>query len=558
MQNELKPTSEQQKIINFILANPGKNVGIAAVPGAGKTTLFSMLAKEYARQGVNLTVLTFSKSLADEMASKIDGQTSTTHALMYNALKSYATNKLNKRPQMAKDTEGKWFRQYVKTDLLSYEVHRMLRREYGIDKAEIPGDIRKELFIRQFSIIDAVNKIRSQALNYKSQQELIAQRYTEMYGVGTVSDALTALGILSEKFFQKVQVDFMGMLYLPFVHKELHPYIQSPRVLGIDEANDSFPILREVYKIIARQTETVIISGDAHQTIHIWAGTESDTMSIMQKEWDATVLSYEETFRVPNVMCEYLNSSQIDTRIKPYQHRDGEIREISYNQMLNEVRPGDAIIGRWNRGKRKNTLESVSLDLLKLRKKVALVGSTYLEDIREMIALSLNPNVYPFKAKSKADTTLLDNVKQQVANTIAQERIDRGLSHGEDNWKTENLKKKFATFALYYEFYVKYKFAPHTVKSFLSFLEKMYSSPDEAVQLISIHRSKGKEYENVYGLHIDEVVADVNDTKLTLEQRIEAHNLLLVLFSRSKNKFSAVDSKMPAFLPPPTAVVEQA
>lgn len=538
----MQPTKPQQFIVDYIMNNLPENVMVLGVPGAGKTALLSILASKFAELGIDdVLALTFSHDLAVSMVERLpQAKVFTTHAYMFQALKRFLQIR-NIKPQSIAKFEGQTIRTYIDADLVAKEVKTFVKLSMNVPlKESIPADKKKEFYQIFFDIKTLVDKIRLNAYHYINEAPLIHEKFDIEYGVQTVNDALMILDLLSKRFMLRGTVDFNGMLYLPLIHPETHRYIVSPKVLLIDEANDTTKLLNNCYKIIGKNR--VIIVGDKKQTIHIWAGTPRDCMDKLQLHFTAKELSYDFTFRVPKAMCKYLNDSGIDKRIKPYEtNLQGSLTNVKYVEFLSKVYHGDMVLCRYNRGaKVKHTLQAISIDLILKGKKVALHGSTHIEDINEL--LDLTDEVKDFGA-------ILPVVERTVLNTIAKEYTEYDLS--KDNYRCKTLRENLESFKLYFNFYKKMRLLKYSRVDFIKFLNEMYEKSENAVQLYSGHRCKGLEAKRVYIFHTEALLEDITNEATTIDQKTEAHNLLLVMFTRSLDATFLVDCELPNFVQEP-------
>lgn len=544
----MKPTAPQQAIIDSVLGSLNKNHVIYGVPGAGKTTLIKLFVEKFIELGItDITALTFSSALAQNMQSKITGATvQTTHSYMFQAMKAYL--KLhNIKGSFVKDHDkGRYT--HVDNELLRKYMYNYVKTMMGIMTPHVPNEQKKEFYSLQFKIIECVNAIRNAALDYITQPIAIHEKFDLPFGEVIVNEALIALKALSNRFFERGTTDFTGMLYLPLVHPELIRHIKSPARLILDETNDTTPLLDAAYRIIGRDS-VVLAVGDKKQTIHIWAGADPNCMDILSKFYEAHNLSYDFTFRVPKTMCKYLNESGIDTRIKPYDgNNEGSIQFVSFNKFMAKVYNGDIILCRYNRGKKvKYTLAHISIELLKARKKVAFHGSTHIEDITELLGMANLPPKFDHNA-------IVQAVETGVLSTIANEYNEKGLT--KDNWRCEELREKLETFKLYFQFYKATVIVGASIKKFMEFLNGMYSSEDSAIQLYSIHRSKGLEGHKVWIFHTEAMVETLTSDATSYNEKVEAHNLLLVALTRSDFETYLVECTLPDYLPDPTMPVE--
>lgn len=547
----MQPTLPQQNVLDAIFSDLTKNYVVLGVPGAGKTTLISMVVNRFVELGINdIVALTFSRDLAEDMQGKVEsGVVKTAHAYMYDALRKYLQVK-NVKPQLVRQSDGSVRYSYVDDSLLKQIAYNHCKTAFGlIDSKVIPQPMVKEFYSLMYDLMNCTNKIRTLALDYERDFIKIHELFDTKFGLQTVNDTLVILKALTDRFFLRGTVDFMGMLYIPSIRSEVHHNIHSPEVLIIDEVNDNTKLLENAYRIISRKSKQVIAVGDEKQTIHIWAGANPNGVKDLQGYYQAKMLTYDFTFRVPKAMCRYLQSSGLDKRIKTYDRNpEGAILKASYNEFLSRVVNGDMVLCRYNRGtKVKRTLQQISIDLITRRKKVAFHGSTHIEDIADVLRLS---EPLPHNATKQK---LKDHVSNCIKNAIATEYTDKDLS--KDNYRCEQLREKLGTFILYFDFFAAMQlFQTFDVKKFIPFLEGMYAKTEDAVQLYSIHRCKGLETKSkAWIFHFEVLVADASNTESELSARIEAHNLALVALTRSKDMTVMVECALPEFFPTPTA-----
>jgi len=547
----MQPTLPQQVVLDEIFSDLTRNYMVLGVPGAGKTTLISMVVNKFSQMGINdIVALTFSRDLAQDMQDKIEsGFVKTAHAYMFEALRNYLRVK-NVKSQLVRQPDGSVRYSHVDDSLLKQTAYAHCKSAFGlVDSKVIPPSMVKEFYGLMYDLMNCVNRVRTLALDYEKDVIKIHELLDLKFGLQTVNDSLVILKTLTDRFFLRGTVDFMGMLYIPLIRSEVHHNIHSPEVLIIDEVNDNTKLLESAYQIIARKSKQVIAVGDEKQTIHIWAGANPNGVKDLQGYYQAKMLTYDFTFRVPKAMCRYLQSSGIDTRIKTYEHnKEGAILKASYNEFLAKVANGDMVLCRYNRGtKVKRTLQQISIDLITRRKKVAFHGSTHIEDISEVLRLS---EPLPHNATKQK---LKDHVSNCIKNAIATEYTDKDLA--KNNYRCEQLREKLGTFVLYFDFFAAVQlFTTFDVKKFIPFLEGMYTKTEDAVQLYSIHRCKGLETKSkAWIFHFEVLVADASNTESELSARIEAHNLALVALTRSKDMTIMVECALPEFFPTPTA-----
>lgn len=547
----MKATNPQQTILNSIFSDLTQNYLIKGVAGAGKTWILSAITHKLIELGIlesEILALTFSKELAKDMQEKLKGKVQTIHSKMYQICSQWIKIHNIKR-QGTKTSTGQWQYSILDEDLATKVIKDYLKPAFGIAIGQkVPNDKIAEFYTECFTLLGLVNKIRNSALHYENDIAEIKEKYNVKYTEKVVGDAVEILKILNLRFFNRAQVDFIGMLYIPFTNTNIfESRIEKPKFLIIDETNDLSPILRSTINLLVGTSTKLIAVGDEQQTIHIWSGTEPDCMERFKISHNMKELEYEYTFRVPKKHCVYLNNSGIDNRIKPYEtNNTGTLEKVSYNKTLSKLQNGDVVLCKFNRGNKvTKTLEAMSIEILQLGKKVALIGSTYLEDIKEILS-------YTSQANNQSDFKNLANFAEQaILYIITEEYTNNGLN--KDNFKCKELRRKLETFKLYHKFFCNQPkiFFPN-LKQFITFLDTMYEKTDNAIQLCSIHRSKGKEWKTVYILHAEYMIEEIGNQELPIDQRIEAHNLLLVALTRSLDKTFIIDYDLPSVVNKPS------
>lgn len=534
----IQPIIEQQEILDAVMS--GKNVSVNAVPGGGKTTLLCLI--DEVLKSEDFVSLTFSRALADEVSEKFKyGKVSTLHAYLNNANKKFLKAK-SISPQVQKI--GKELkRTYINENLLYFVVNRYLKDAFGITK-HVPSIVKAEFYSQLNQLEFLVNKICAQALDYRNPIA-IHEKFDSTYTPQIVEDAIAILNKLVEHFFLRAEYDFTGMLYMSVMHSEVARYVKQPKILAIDETNDSNPLMQRCYQMIAGEDTQVILVGDSNQCIHVWNGCAPDSLQQLSKKFNCIDIAYNVTFRVPVKMVQYLNDSGLDTGIKTFEsNKQGKIENISLNKMLMSIKNGEWILGRFNRSKNKNaiSLEKLSIDFLTLGKRVRLLGSDYIEICQAMIEKVDNVSKISFR-----------NVITEVKKAVAVELSKIAEETSKESWKYRKLENDLEIFVLYFNFYCR-KVGMPTSYDFINFLTTMYADDENCITLMTYHKSKGKEHHTIYLLHTDIINADITNEELDLPARIEAKNLLYVGLTRSNDRTFIVDGNLPASYPTLTYV----
>lgn len=443
----------------------------------------------------------------------------------------------------ASTKDGDTFRySYVHENLVETVTYRYLMKAYNLQKV-IPKMIVSEFWASYKEIIMLVDKIRLNAWDYNNEV-LVHERLDATFGQDIVQDAINVIDILMNLFRHRGQLDFTGMLYIPVVSnfadkdKQVKDYITQPKFLGIDESQDSNPLMQRMYQLIVGENTQVILVGDRNQTIHIWNNTSPEALQELSEIFNAEIMNYNVTFRLPRIITDYLNKSGLDATITPYTDKLGKLENVSANKMLSMLQAGDWILGRFNRHKSNEfkSLEELSIELLQMGREVRLLGSDYIEVCETMLR------------KIDVSKVRFDDVLSAIQRIVTEELQSIAAEKSVSHWTYRKLIKDFETFKLYLLFYNR-KTVLTTVKGFLSFLSNMYSNSDTSITLCTYHRSKGREAKRVFLLHTTVINDDINNVELPREQRIEARNLLYVGITRTLNELYIVDGNLPGGYP---------
>ena len=518
-------SNEQQAAIDTVLT--GKNTAIWAVAGAGKTTL--LVALDEVLKNPEFLILSFSRELIEDIKPRLQyGLASTLHAWMLRACNEYVRVR-----NIPKQFQRKINRKHiVNEDLLDVIVHREVKILHNIDGKHIPAVKSTEYFQDFYQCKELANVVRNKAISYNSHEYDKLMQFTPAYMTELVKTVLTRM---TDNFLVRAETDYTGLLYMPIIVPEIQEYIEQPIILAIDEINDSNALFRQCYQWIKYEDTQVVLVGDSAQTIHVWNGTETNAVSILTELFNCTVCTSRTTFRVPHKVIRWVNSSNLHTSIcANYTNNKGKLNRMSVNKMYNILSPGDVILGRFNRHRSEKSLHDIAIDLLKLGKKIRLLGSEHIEQCQHIMSLSTNTH---------------KNYLTSVLHGVENERKNIAAIYGDNNPKITRLNEKLDTFKLYWNFYASSINSKKTPQDFIEFLENMQTDSENSITLSSIHRSKGKTFSNVYLVSVQYLYDTICNQELTRDERIEARNLLYVAVTRTNNILNIVGSELPDFIP---------
>lgn len=274
-------------------------------------------------------------------------------------------------------------------------------------------------------------------------------------------------------------IDFDDMIYAPLVHK-VRAY-EHDWVL-IDEAQDTNAARRALALLMLKRGGRLIAVGDRHQAIYGFTGADADALDLICESVSAVQLPLTVSYRCPkNVVAfakKYVN--HIEAHPKAI---DGVVRTFGETEKLVDVvKPGDAILCRFN------------APIIQTAYAFIAAGIPAKVEGRE-IGTGLKTLARRWKIKSF--TALLDKLEEFKEREISKFRVKEQESKAaavED--KVECLKVLIARV-------MKIDPSPNNV------VERLCTEIDtifgdnvgtECVLLSSIHKSKGREWNNVFWL----------------------------------------------------------
>lgn len=155
-----------------------------------------------------------------------------------------------------------------------------------------------------------------------------------------------ATGLLKKSVSMDYEViDFDDMIYSPLAHG-CRPF-QYDWVL-IDEAQDTNATRRELALRILKPGGRLVAVGDRHQAIYGFTGADSDALDLIRDAVDAGRMPLTVTYRCPKKIVEHAH--QWVKHIHAHESApDGQVITISPDKKLQDLaKPGDAIICRFN------------------------------------------------------------------------------------------------------------------------------------------------------------------------------------------------------------------
>jgi len=277
-------------------------------------------------------------------------------------------------------------------------------------------------------------------------------------------------------------VSFDDMLYMPLVLNAKFPQYDW---VGIDEAQDSNALRREMAKRMTKPTGRRFWVGDDMQSINGFCGADNDALEIIRREDRCTVLKMTQTFRCAKAVVALAQSIVPDYKAAET-NAEGKVETISeaaFYDLAHTLTADDMILCR-------NTKPLVETAYGLIRKGVAChvegkeIGKGLLAIIDRWKSIKTLP-------------AMLDKLKDYKERKIAKLMAEKKERQAED------LADKVETIMVMIEGLPD----GSTVADLRKQIDDMFADTPEGqkpnrVVLMTIHKSKGLEAKRVFGLGV--------------------------------------------------------
>lgn len=313
--------------------------------------------------------------------------------------------------------------------------------------------------------------------------------------------------VLKESKKKDGTISFADMIWLPLVLGFAKPTYDTIIIDECQDLNLSQILLAQKFLKIGGRT---IIIGDPRQAIFAFRGADSKSIERLKFELPGAVeLPLPETFRCGKAIVR-LAQDIVPGFIAHESNEEGSITEVNLEEMLNQAKPGDAILSRKNA-----PLTSTCLKLWRKRVKAHIEGKDLGKNLCTMADVVTNKRpmkLAPFLEKlhafaSEQETRIgkKRNADQLIADLWDKVECMEVLSEGLDS-----------------------------VTELQARIKELFQDGDKVgrrgkVILSSIHRAKGLEFDRVFGL-----------AWTLMDHSEEEENLRYVLITRAKQELTWV------------------
>lgn len=428
----------QKNIFKDIATGQDHTVVIARA-GSGKTSTI-VEGFKYIPKGKKTLMVAFNKSIADELkqraASYIDVMT--LHSLGYRAIRQSFGNVV------------------LENDKCAELVKTIIGDDW--DLWELNQSICKCVSLCKGFLFDTPKKI----------EELIDRFGIETFDLEREKFVQHVIKAMSLCKGAKQVVDFDDMIWFPFVYRL---NVGKFDVVFVDEAQDLNAAQIAMVLSAVKPDGRIIAVGDPAQSIYQFRGADSEAIPNFINKLKAKTLPLSVTYRCPKSVVKL--AQEIVPDIEAFEKAaEGEVIDLSSDDLLKKVKPGDFVLSRTNA-----PLIKYCLQLLKAGIPANIQGR------------DIGANLLYFIKKSKAKT-IVEFTK--YVNDWRDQEIKRLMS---ERRNTDICMDKAECLLNLCE-------GTLTIKDLKETIEKLFNDTDDHAKVIfsTTHKAKGLERDRVFVL----------------------------------------------------------
>jgi superfamily I DNA/RNA helicase len=318
MSKQFKPSPQQSDFFSWVEKDNGSCV-LEAVAGSGKTTT---LIHSLGLMKGSIFFGAYNKKIAEEIATKVPKElrnvkVSTMHAAGF----------------------GIWGRCQRGLKVDANKCRDIFRKNFDQDNYFLEG-----------SVLSLVSYAKQAGLGILEPATGTAgwERLIDHFNVDTFEED-DKLITIAKKVLQisitldNSLIDFDDMIYAPLVHKA--KATQYDWVL-IDESQDTNPSRRALALLMLKRGGRLVAVGDRHQAIYGFTGADSDSMQKIADAVSAKYLPLTVTYRCPQAVVR--EAQKYVSHINAHESAiEGSVSTVK-GSLVKMAKPGDAILSRFN------------------------------------------------------------------------------------------------------------------------------------------------------------------------------------------------------------------
>lgn len=534
----VNPSANQEAILNF-LAQPGPPLVVIATAGSGKTTLLEMIARQIGelKQAApeQTLMLSFSRSIVATLKEKLPKNIA---VMSINSLGNRILRENRPEASFDKDKYVKLIREAV--DNRNYNakfrksVHDKVKQALQITMSnllEIGVDYEYWLSVMHQYDVPVVYEDRDV---YSLVMEIIRQGMEMLLPEG-----------------KEAVISYADQTYGPAYHnwKLSQPY----EAVLVDEGQDASLAQLNLIQGAVSPTGRIVVVGDRAQAIYGFNGANIESLDDITFYLGATTLPLSVCYRCSERVIAL--AAHFTDRIEAAPGAtEGYLDDITREEMMALIRPGDAILCR------------VNAPLMREAFRLALAGHNVTVEGRDEIVPGLvkmvkaaatwqgegvKPSEYDETAPLDAETftdslrTLLGKAVRRIKNDCQKTGEDPGMRVAAVEDRALTVK------------YLLDQRKPATAKELTDQIKKLFAKSKNAITLSTVHRAKGEEYPNVFIIEPDLMPHPRAESEAALRAE---QAIMFVAFTRARNGLYFVDGEqsiIPAGLGRPHPICEK-
>lgn len=449
--------SKYQKAVFEEIEHGISNIVIEAAAGSAKTTTI-IKALDFIPKDKKVLFIAFNNSIVEELKGKIGNRDNvdvcTMHSLGRSLLKQHGY------PVALETNKYKTFLQN------NSQIANMTLKlsEKNINK--LIGNLQ-----------DLISLCRN-FMTFKTREiKSVADRYDIQCNLGEIDIVKEALKWGKETVDC---IDFDDMVWLPNALNLQPRYVQYDYIF-LDEAQDANNAQIELFLRYRRNGTRMISVGDKDQSIYNFRGVDGSTFDKLKAMPNTITLSLPISYRCPKSVVEY--AQKYSDNIEPWEEAsEGEVNE---DVSIDDIKENSLVLCRNNA-----PLVLLYLNLLNRHKKAYLSGNNKMfETIRDW---ALNSDFKNLEARCKKNGFI--------------PQLWKMLFDKKDAWCSELNISEGQVYASsqFRELYDQIKSAEtlcvgiNTTKALLDRLTGIMNQDTDGIRLLTVHKAKGTESDNVY------------------------------------------------------------
>lgn len=542
-------TQEQKNIFNFIKNGHGSAI-VDAVAGAGKTTTIIESAR-FIDDHSRTLFCAFNNSIAKEIAKRFRAKSMNTvtvktiHSLGYNILKSNLGNNV--------ELNNNKYRELIKRKDFERDVKETIKNIIKINQLD-PLNIFDKY--QKYAIDRLVWKIKNKLLeiNQKFRSTYTKENFFDFESMILHFNLFNEVEVKKDQFKNELKayynlhkilleygnkfsgttgiVDFTDMLYLPIKWKLKPPKVYN--FVFVDECQDLSKSQLGIVLKYTSKTGRMLSVGDPRQSIYGFTGADIESFRRVKEKSNANELALTLCFRCPKDVIEIAKTIRSDIQgAKDYQ---GEVKQISSNDILRLAKPNDLIISRTKSPLLELVFEFIDNDI-----KVSIHEDEVKEIISELKIMfkqnELTTNINSFNEGFELfKMPILKRVEWLIKKNAERiiDKTERDLFINDEisflHKKINFLQKKHS----------QWNKDCNNIYDVLEKVHEFITNQKNAIKLSTIHRAKGLEENRVFILNYDELPM-IRPSQLDWEITQEI-NLKYVAVTRAKETLFLVAS----------------